>query len=82
MKSCTHLALDVKPPYRFTVSNRAGALTIHDTARQREWPLWTVAAGNRHGHRWTPHDAHQLCDWLNERARGYPRSPNIEALRR
>jgi hypothetical protein len=74
-KSTTHVPLD-KETERYTVHSRGeiGNFTtaIHDTKTKKETILWSAVDGNRHWFPWTGVDAHALCDWLNERARGYP----------
>lgn len=77
-KAATHVALD-KQPNRFTVHERTHVLAIHDNERCLEFPLYAYGA-ERHSHAWNGLDANALADWLNERAAGYPRSPNIDHL--
>jgi hypothetical protein len=75
--SKVHFALDVKPPLRYTVSQRLGSLALHDTVKQTETLLYSTHTGNRHGFKWCALDAYALADWLNDRAADYPRHPNI-----
>lgn len=67
-----HIALDGKTP-RWVVSQRLGALALHDTVREKEYVLYSVRTGNRGGIPWCRLDAEGLADWLNEREAGYPR---------
>jgi hypothetical protein len=75
-KATTHVALD-REPNRFTIHERTHVLSIHDRERGLEFPLYSHGQ-SRHDAGWTGQEAAALADWLNERAAGYPRSPNID----